>query len=110
MKKKEKNNSSNKKECCFYCKKLGHLIQDCHISIATKEDNHNRRQNNTITKPNKLYLVTTLVTQGKSTSSCYVDNGATQHMCHKFDAFLNHKKFKNQQLVYIGDDFTSYET
>ena len=31
------------------------------------------------------------------------------NMCHEFDAFLNYKKYGNQQLVYLGDDSASYE-
>jgi len=54
-------------------------------------------------------VVTTLITQGEFTSSWYVDSGATRHMCHEFDAFINYKKYGNKQLVYLGDDSTSYE-
>jgi len=81
------------KRSCFYCKKLGHLIKDCRLRIAAEKENHNnynKRQINTITKSNRLYVVAPSITQGEPTSSWYVDSGATQHMCHEFDAFINY--------------------
>ena len=105
----ERKNESLNKRICFYCKKRDHSIQDCRNKIVAEKRNPNRRKNNTVTKSNNLYVVTALITQEQPTSSWYVDSGATQHMCHEFDAFLNYKTYKNQQLVYLGDDSTSYK-
>ena len=99
---KKKNYSVDKK--CFYCKKPGHLIQDCRTRIAAKK----RKQSNMVVKPNRLYVVA-LITNEMSTSTWYVDSGATQHMCHESNAFTNYTKYENQQSVYLGDDSTSYK-
>jgi len=71
-----KNYSIDKR--CFYCKKFGHLIQDCRTRIAAE----NKKQSNMVIKPNRLY-VAALITNKISTSTWYVDLGVTQHMCHE---------------------------
>jgi hypothetical protein len=53
--------------------------------------------------------VVALTTKGESNSIWYVDSRATQHMCHEGDAFTNHEQYENQQVVYLGDDLTSYK-
>jgi len=91
---------------CFYCKKPRHLIKDCKTRIAAKRSN-NKRETNVVTKSHKLYVVALLV-NNKPNSTWYIDLGATQHMCHELEGFINYTKYENNQVVYLGDDSTSY--
>ena len=91
---------------CFYCKKPGHHIKDCRARIAT-EKGTNTRQTSLATTDNKLYVVASK-TQGHINSTWYVDSGATQHMCHWREGFTNYTKCRDDQVVYLGDDSTSY--
>jgi len=49
-----------------------------------------------------------LATQEKINSTWYVDFGATQHICHQGEGFVKYTKCDDKQLVYLGDDSTSY--
>ena len=91
---------------CFYCKKPGHHIKDCRARIAAEKGN-NTRQTSLATTDNKLYVVASK-TQGHINSTWYVDSGATQHMCHQREGFTNYTKCQDDQVVYLGDDSTSY--
>ena len=95
-----------KEKKCFYCKKPGHHIKDCRARIAAEKSN-NARQTNLATTNNKLYVVASK-TQGHINSTWYVDSGATQHMCHQREGFTNYTKCQDEQIVYLGDDSTSY--
>lgn len=37
-----------------------------------------------------------------------MDSGATQHMCHQREGFITYTKSIDNQVVYLGDDSTSY--
>lgn len=61
-------------------------------------------------QPIKLYVVQALIAkESNSKSTWYVDSGATQHMCHQLDAFLNHTKYDNDQFGYPEDDSIPYK-
>ncbi|KAG0600944.1 hypothetical protein M758_11G072700 [Ceratodon purpureus] len=101
----EKKNLPAEKKC-FYCKKPGHHIKDCRARIAA-EKARNTRQTNLATTDNKLYVVVSK-NQGHVNSTWYLDSGATQHMCHQKEGFINYTKRQDDQVVYLGDDSTSY--
>jgi len=53
--------------------------------------------------------VVALTALKKSISTWYIDSRATQHMCYEKDAFTNYEQYENEEVVYLGDDMTSYK-
>nr|PNR45459.1 hypothetical protein PHYPA_015230 [Physcomitrium patens] len=61
-----------------------------------------------LTSDNNSTLYVALIVKENPNSMWYLDLGATQHMCHELKGFVKYIKSKVKQVVYLGDDTTSY--
>lgn len=62
-------------------------------------------RSNVVIKVHQLYVVA-LIVKDESDPTWYIDTGATQHMCFEKGSFKYYQVYNNQQLVYLGDNFT----
>jgi hypothetical protein len=109
---------------CFNCKRLGHYAKDCmnppsqqkrkgrfHASVATKEEEPQRRRTKAATKEQEQrkesYLVSALSgTVTKSKEIWLVDSGASKHMTSFKQNLVNYRDKKFNVKVELGDDGT----
>jgi hypothetical protein len=109
---------------CFNCNKLGHYAKDCknppsqqkrkgkfHASVATVEEEPQRKRNRAATKEQEQrresYLVSALsgaVT--KSEEIWFVDSGASKHMTGFKQNLVNYQDKKFNVKVELDDDGT----
>jgi hypothetical protein len=109
---------------CFNCNKLGHYAKDCrnplskkkqkgrfHASVATKEEEPQRKRTKTASKEQEQrrenYLVSTLFDAvTKSKEIWLVDSGASKHMTCFKQNLVNYRDEKFNVKVELGDDGT----
>jgi hypothetical protein len=85
---------------CFYCGKPNHHIRDCRKRISN-EANGITRNNSNVNNKELLYAVNN--TYFTNTSMWIVDSGATRHMAHNHNTFLNYENVNPGQYAYTID-------
>ena len=95
---------------CFLCGKFGHLKRNCRLLGEDSKESVKRdhpKKKAFLTKKTKvepscsknehvvgLFAHHALTTNNNEKSSWIVDSGATCHMCHDIDKFINMKKIR----------------
>ena len=103
---------------CFHCGKFGHLKRNCRLFGEDSKESAKRdypKKKAFLTKKTKmepscsknehigLFAHHGLTTNNNEKSSWIVDSGATCHMCHDIDKFINMKKFDKAEDITLGD-------
>ena len=104
---------------CFHCGKFGHLIPNCHQLGEDSKDCVKRdylKKKAFLMKKMKvepscsknehvveLFAHHTLTTNNNEKSSWIMDSGATCHMCHDIDKFINMKKLDKAEDITLSD-------
>ncbi len=86
---------------CFYCKKTGHTVKDCHAPIVTKAGV--KWQSNIMTFSKKLYVVALVVNEGHE-GTWYTNIGATHHMSHDISLFVTCTNDDHGQVEILGEN------
>ena len=104
---------------CFHCGKFGHLKRNCRLlgedsKESVKKDYPKKKA--FLTKKTKvgpscsknehvvgLFAHHALTTNNNEKSSWVVDSGATCHMCHDIDKFINMNKLDKAEDITLGD-------
>jgi hypothetical protein len=47
-----------------------------------------------------------MIVEDGSDNTWYLDTRATNHMSHDIESFVTYTKWKNEELVYLGDNST----
>ena len=101
---------------CFHCGKFGHLKRNCRLLGEDSKESVKRdypKKNAFLTKVERscsknedvvgLFAHHALTTINNEKSSWIVDSGATCHMCHDIDNFINMKKLDKAEDITLGD-------
>ena len=103
---------------CFHCGKFGHLKRNCRLLGEDSKESVKRdypKKKAFLTKKTKvepscsknehvgLFAHPTLTTNNNEKSSWIVDSGATCHMCHDIDKFINMKKLDKAEDITLSD-------
>ena len=104
---------------CFHCGKFGHLKPNCRLLGEDSKESVKRdypKKKAFLTKKTKvepscsknehvvwLFAHHALTTNNNEKSSWIVDSGATCHMCHDIDKFINMKKLDKAEDITLGD-------
>ena len=103
---------------CFHCGKFGHLKHNCRLLGEDSKDSVKRdypKKKAFLTKKTKvkpscsknehveLFAHHALTTNDNEKRSWIVDSGATCHMCHDIDKFINMKKLGKAEDITLSD-------
>ena len=114
-----KHHINKKGHKCLYCGKFGHLKRNCRLLGEDSTESVKRdypKKKAFLTKKTKvepicsknehvvgLFAHHALTTNNNEKSSWMVDSGATRHMCHDIDKFINMKKLDKAEDITLGD-------
>ena len=88
---------------CFYCGKPNHHIKDCRKRIYDENNGKQRSHSNTNSFSKELLYAIAYNTQVSSPETWIVDTGATSHMAHNRNNFLNYKPIFPSKFAYTID-------
>ena len=104
---------------CFHCGKFGHLKRNCRLLGEDSKERVKRdypKKKAFLTEKTKvepscsknehvvgLLAHHALTTNNNEKGLWIVDSGATYHMCHDIDKFINMKKLDNAEDITLGD-------
>ena len=107
---------------CFHCGKFGHLKRKYRLLGEDSKESVKRdypKKKAFLTKKTKveptcsknehvvgLFAHHAFTTNNNEKSSWIVDSGATCHMCHDIDKFINMKKLDNTEDITFGDGYS----
>ncbi|XP_008779653.1 uncharacterized protein LOC103699411 [Phoenix dactylifera] len=94
----KENNKKKKKGACHFCKKKGHYIKECRLK--KKKD-----QANTVEE--SLVAVITEVNLVSHNAGCWVDIGATRHICSDKNLFKKYEKVGDEIELYMENSSTT---